>query len=33
VSIIEVKDGQIANMRDYFDLMTGMSQLGLLPGT
>ena len=33
VSIIQVKDGKIANMRDYFDVMTTVSQLGLLPGT
>ena len=31
VTIVKVRDGKIASMRDYFDLMTVMSQLGLLP--
>jgi len=31
VSIVQVKDGKIANMRDYFDVMTTVTQLGLTP--
>ena len=31
VTVYEVKDGQIAKARDYFDLMVGAIQLGLMP--
>jgi ketosteroid isomerase-like protein len=33
VTISELRDGKFAAICDYFDLMTGLSQLGLLPGT
>jgi ketosteroid isomerase-like protein len=33
VTIARVRDGKFLSSRDYFDLMTGMSQLGLLPST
>jgi ketosteroid isomerase-like protein len=33
VTIARVRDGKFKAMRDYFDLMTAMSQLGLLPST
>ena len=33
VSIIQVQDSRIGNMRDYYDIMTTLAQLGLLPGT
>jgi hypothetical protein len=33
VTISEFEDEKFAAMRDYFDLMTGLSQLGLVPGT
>jgi hypothetical protein len=33
VTIGEFRDGKFLAMRDYFDLMTSLTQLGLLPGT
>jgi steroid delta-isomerase-like uncharacterized protein len=33
VTISEIRDGKFVAMREYFDLMTAMSQLGLLPTT
>ena len=33
VSIIQVKDGKIRNIRDYFDIMTTLTQLGMQPGS
>ena len=33
VTIIEVRDGKVVSQRDYFDLVMGMTQLGLMPGT
>jgi steroid delta-isomerase-like uncharacterized protein len=33
VTVIEVKDGKIASLRDYPDNLAVMSQLGLMPGT
>jgi steroid delta-isomerase-like uncharacterized protein len=33
VGIITVRDGTIAEQRDYFDVAAMMSQLGLMPGT
>ena len=32
VSVVTVRDGQLASARDYFDNVSMMSQLGLLPG-
>jgi steroid delta-isomerase-like uncharacterized protein len=32
VSVLTIRDGKIANFRDYFDLVTMMTQLGLMPG-
>jgi steroid delta-isomerase-like uncharacterized protein len=31
VTIFDVKDGKVVFARDYFDLLAGMSQLGLMP--
>jgi steroid delta-isomerase-like uncharacterized protein len=33
VTIAEVKDGRFVALRDYFDLMVGLKQLGLMPET
>ena len=33
VTISEVRDGKFVGMRDYFDLVVGLTQLGLMPGT
>jgi ketosteroid isomerase-like protein len=33
VTICQIRDGKFINMRDYFDVLDGMAQLGLLPGT
>jgi ketosteroid isomerase-like protein len=33
VTIFEIRDGKFVNMRDYFDIMTGMGQIGALPST
>jgi ketosteroid isomerase-like protein len=33
VDIITVRDGKVVSQRDYFDLVTLMSQLALMPGT
>jgi ketosteroid isomerase-like protein len=32
VTIITVRDGKVAAARDCFDLLTGMSELGLMSG-
>ena len=33
VTIAEVKDTRFVALRDYFDLMVGLKQLGLMPDT
>jgi steroid delta-isomerase-like uncharacterized protein len=33
VNVITVRDGKVASERDYVDIASMMSQLGLLPGT
>ena len=33
VTISQVREGKFVDMRDYFDLLTGMTQLGLMPDT
>lgn len=32
VTILEVVDGQIVEAREYYDQLTGIVQLGLMPG-
>jgi steroid delta-isomerase-like uncharacterized protein len=33
VSVLSVRDGKFTSQRDYFDNASGMTQLGLAPGT
>ena len=33
ITILKVKDGQIVEVRDYFDELSMLTQLGLMPGS